>query len=332
MLGIELPGSAVGVNLDIHLGEARTYRGTRVKHIWTGQSTSDAKTKRAAERREVAFPARLTWKDQHGTTRFASVVARNISEFGVYVEAHSVVSLPLYRLVQFQLEREARESDALPAALRQGRVLSAGLPCVASSIGQTAGVCAPADGGSEAAAGSRRARARDRVSAIKNQRAGWRCAGLPARVPFGILPVCATFSTALLPCPSWYGHPIERRARSPVARRRWLLSWPWSRSTRAPTRACGPSTIRRRTVIQKRLRVHGHRRLARPPAAVERPAQRRRLRLVRLRRRPRPDQPSRRRRPAAEALHAAEELRRRRLLRADAAPRRSRRRTWSSTC
>ena len=125
MLGIELPGSAVGVNLDIHLGEARTYRGTRVKHIWTGQSTSDSKTKRAAERREVAFPARLTWKDQHGTTRFASVVARNVSEFGVYVEAHSVVSLPLYRLVQFQLEREARESDALPAALRQGRVLSA---------------------------------------------------------------------------------------------------------------------------------------------------------------------------------------------------------------
>ena len=81
--------------------------------------------KRAAQRRAVAFAARLTWKDQQGTTRFASVVARNVSDYGVYVECHSVVSIPLYRLVQFQLEREARDSDALPHSLRHGRVLSA---------------------------------------------------------------------------------------------------------------------------------------------------------------------------------------------------------------
>ena len=31
----------------------------------------------------------------------------------------------MYRLVQFQLEREAREGDVLPEALRRGRVLSA---------------------------------------------------------------------------------------------------------------------------------------------------------------------------------------------------------------
>jgi hypothetical protein len=31
----------------------------------------------------------------------------------------------LYRLVQFQLEREVRESDPLPSSLRQGRVLAA---------------------------------------------------------------------------------------------------------------------------------------------------------------------------------------------------------------
>jgi hypothetical protein len=80
---------------------------------------------RGTERRAVAFPARLTWKDQRGATRFASVVARNVSDYGVYVECHSIVSIPLYRLVQFQLEREARESDALPDTLRQGRVLSA---------------------------------------------------------------------------------------------------------------------------------------------------------------------------------------------------------------
>ena len=79
---------------------------------------------RHAERRAVALPARLMWTDQRGTTRFASVVARNVSDQGVYVECQSAVSIPMYRLVQFQLEREARESE-LPEALRRGRVLSA---------------------------------------------------------------------------------------------------------------------------------------------------------------------------------------------------------------
>jgi hypothetical protein len=98
-----------------------------LKHIWTDpSSTPQPANQRSAERRPVAFPARLTWKDQRGATRFASVVARNVSEFGVYVECHSIVSIPLYRLVQFQLEREAKESDAvLPDTLKQGRVLSA---------------------------------------------------------------------------------------------------------------------------------------------------------------------------------------------------------------
>jgi hypothetical protein len=73
----------------------------------------------------VTLPARLTWKDQHGATRFASVVMRNVSEHGVYVECRSSVSIPLYRLVQFQLEREVKDAEALPAALRHGRVLSA---------------------------------------------------------------------------------------------------------------------------------------------------------------------------------------------------------------
>lgn len=80
--------------------------------------------KRHNDRQTVALPARLTWKDQRGTTRFAAVVARNISEQGVYVECHSPVSIPLYRLVQFQLEREGR-AGGLPAAVQQGRVLSA---------------------------------------------------------------------------------------------------------------------------------------------------------------------------------------------------------------
>ena len=80
---------------------------------------------RSAERRAVALPARLTWKDHRGATRFASVVTRNVSEFGVFVECQTAVSIPLYRLVQFQLERDVRDADRLPASLRSGRVLSA---------------------------------------------------------------------------------------------------------------------------------------------------------------------------------------------------------------
>jgi hypothetical protein len=102
------------------------YRGAHVKHIWTDQSPSQKPANnRSAERRPAAFPARLTWKDQRGTTRFASVITRDVSDYGVYVECHSIVSIPLYRLVQFQLEREARDSDALPETFTQGRMLSA---------------------------------------------------------------------------------------------------------------------------------------------------------------------------------------------------------------
>lgn len=79
---------------------------------------------RLTERRPVTLPARLMWRDQRGTERFASVVARNVSDHGIYVECLSAVSIPMYRLVQFQLEREAREGD-VPEALRRGRVLSA---------------------------------------------------------------------------------------------------------------------------------------------------------------------------------------------------------------
>jgi hypothetical protein len=81
--------------------------------------------KRSVQRRTLAVPARLTWKDQQGATRFATVVTRNVSDYGVYVECQSPVSIPLFRLVQFQLERDARDTDALPASLKHGRVLSA---------------------------------------------------------------------------------------------------------------------------------------------------------------------------------------------------------------
>ena len=96
-----------------------------MKHIWTERTPERRPTKRAAERRVVSLPARLTWKDQRGVQRFASVITRDVSEVGVFVECRTVVSIPMYRLVQFQLERDVRDGEALPESLRQGRVLSA---------------------------------------------------------------------------------------------------------------------------------------------------------------------------------------------------------------
>lgn len=98
-----------------------------MKQNWTETLNPEASRKRASERRPIEVPARLMWKDQRGTTRFASVVTRNVSDIGVYVECQSAVSIPLYRLVHFQIERDVRDAShqPLPMALRQGRILSA---------------------------------------------------------------------------------------------------------------------------------------------------------------------------------------------------------------
>ena len=77
------------------------------------------------ERTPLALPARITWKDSRGTTRFASVMTRDISDTGVFIEWREPVTLPLYRLVTFQIERDVRNMAQLPTALRTGKVLSA---------------------------------------------------------------------------------------------------------------------------------------------------------------------------------------------------------------
>jgi hypothetical protein len=69
---------------------------------------------------------RLTWRDARGIPRFATVVTRDVSDGGVYLECRSGEPIPLYRLVYLQLERQAGEpTTQLPPALRDGRVLSA---------------------------------------------------------------------------------------------------------------------------------------------------------------------------------------------------------------
>ena len=80
---------------------------------------------RIGARRKVCVPGRLTWRDSTGTLRFVSVVTSDISDLDVFVECQVPASIPLYRLVHFQIERSARDSADLPVSLRTGKVLSA---------------------------------------------------------------------------------------------------------------------------------------------------------------------------------------------------------------
>lgn len=79
---------------------------------------------RLATRQSLGLPGRLVWRDARGTTRFNSVVIRDISDTGAYVESVTGAAIPLYRLVSLQAEKTV-EPEILPACLRQGRILSA---------------------------------------------------------------------------------------------------------------------------------------------------------------------------------------------------------------
>lgn len=81
--------------------------------------------KRTAERRRVRVPAQIVWKDHRGQTRMASVVTRDVSEQGVSFECRTGLTVPLYRLVYFQVERHLRNHPELPKTLRKQNVLSA---------------------------------------------------------------------------------------------------------------------------------------------------------------------------------------------------------------
>ncbi len=83
------------------------------------------KIERSSERRAIALPARLTWKDASGAVRFISVMTRDVSDAGVFVECEGGAAIPLFRLVHLQVERATRTAEALPLRLREGRVLSA---------------------------------------------------------------------------------------------------------------------------------------------------------------------------------------------------------------
>ena len=81
--------------------------------------------KRTSERRPVSVPGQIVWKDARGATKLISVITRDVSDNGVAVECLNGATIPLYRLVYFQVDREARHQPDLPDALKKPNVLSA---------------------------------------------------------------------------------------------------------------------------------------------------------------------------------------------------------------
>ena len=88
------------------------------------RATTD-RSARIGDRRRVSVPGRLTWRDSTGTLRFVSVTTRDISDVDVFVECDRPASIPLYRMVHFQVEPHARCGNQIPEALQRGKVLSA---------------------------------------------------------------------------------------------------------------------------------------------------------------------------------------------------------------
>jgi hypothetical protein len=80
---------------------------------------------RIGDRRKVRVAGRLTWRDASGALRFVSVVTRDVSDLDAFVECQVPASIPLYRLVHFQVERTGRDCRDLPQVLQGGKVLSA---------------------------------------------------------------------------------------------------------------------------------------------------------------------------------------------------------------
>lgn len=80
---------------------------------------------RIGDRHKVSVQGRLTWRDSSGTLRFVSVTTRDMSDLDAFVVCDRPASIPLYRLVHFQVEAPARNRKDIPEALRSGKVLSA---------------------------------------------------------------------------------------------------------------------------------------------------------------------------------------------------------------
>jgi len=93
--------------------------------IRQNQTAAHPRRLRRSERQPLNVPGRLTWRDARGVPRFATVVTRDVSIDGVYLECRGGEPIPLFRLVYLQIERDERGTAILPSALKDGRCLSA---------------------------------------------------------------------------------------------------------------------------------------------------------------------------------------------------------------
>lgn len=89
------------------------------------RTISQAKTPRREIRHRARIPGRIIWRDSRGTPRFSSVVTRDVSHHGAYVECLSGPPIPMHRLVYIQFDRTQHGAPFLPPLLTQGKVLSA---------------------------------------------------------------------------------------------------------------------------------------------------------------------------------------------------------------
>lgn len=114
---------------------------TNLQSIGDTSTTMSRKDRRAAQRQRVGVPGRIIWRDSRGTSRFSSVVTRDVNERAAYVECLSGPPIPLHRLVHLQIDRSMRGFEVLPAVLSQGKVLSA-----VSRVGTVSNVTGLPDG------------------------------------------------------------------------------------------------------------------------------------------------------------------------------------------
>ena len=115
-----------GLHIDTFPCTTTVMQGDRdVIQAATTTHPTASKHQRIGARRQVRVPGRLTWRDSSGTLRFVSVMTSDVSDLDAFVECQVPASIPLYRLVHFQVERDARDCSALPPSLRGGKVLSA---------------------------------------------------------------------------------------------------------------------------------------------------------------------------------------------------------------
>lgn len=96
-----------------------------MKHALPTSAPTTATDRRAWDRRPLDVPGLLTWRDARGTMRFASIVARNVSDFGAFVECETLACIPLYRLVTLQLDVSAARKAGLGGELATDKVLAA---------------------------------------------------------------------------------------------------------------------------------------------------------------------------------------------------------------